>query len=262
VARVLSVANQKGGVGKTTTAANLASCLAVAGRRCLLVDMDPQANATSGLGVNREVARGRPHPLLRPSRGSGKTASSPTLDGWISITPASGLAVLAGTPGLQDVERQIASLPDGQHRLTELLDAVKHQYDTVFIDCPPSLGLLTTNAMYASDAVIIPIQCEYFAMEGLARVLELVARVGKARGREVALAGVILTMYDPDHQLCREVAAEVHEYFKDSVFRTVIPRDVALAEAPSHGMSIVEYSPRSRGAHAYVELAREVIASG
>lgn len=261
MARILSVANQKGGVGKTTTAANLACCRAMAGARCLLIDMDPQANATSGMGVDPEIAQGKIHPLLRQPRGPAKSTTKPSMDGWVSIRP-NGLHVLAGTPLLQEVERQLAALPDGHLRLAELVDAIQDQYDTIILDCPPSLGLLTTNALYASDAVIIPIQCEYFAMEGLARILDLVARVGKARGREVSLAGVVLTMFDEVQDLCREVAGEVCGYFKDAAFRTVIPRDVALAEAPSHGASIVEYQPRSRGAHAYVELAREAFAGG
>jgi len=262
VARVLSIANQKGGVGKTTSAANLASCRALAGGRCLLIDMDPQSNATSGLGLDPRLGAGKVHPLLRAPRSGKVGRDRPGIDGWVAPCRGTGLDVMAATPGLQEVERQIAALPDGHERMTRLLDEVRGEYDEIILDCPPSLGLLTVNALYASDGVIVPIQCEYFAMEGLSRILDLIARVGRGRGREVSLAGVILTMFDAAQDLCREVAGEVRRYFERTVFRTVVPRDVALAEAPSHGLSIVEYAPRSRGAHAYVELAREAFAGG
>lgn len=262
MAHVIAIANQKGGVGKTTTAASLASCDALAGARCLLIDMDPQANATSGLGVDPARHGGRIHPLLRAPRHPPQPAPAPSVDGWVSKCAGTGLEVLAGTPGLQEVERQIAALPDGHQRLAQLVEGLGRQYDHVILDCPPSLGLLTVNALYASDTVMVPIQCEYFAMEGVSRVLDLVGRVGKTRGRPVRLAGFILTMFDAAQALCREVHDEVRRYFKESVFKAVIPRDVALAEAPSHGVSIVEYAPRSRGAHAYIELTREALGHG
>jgi len=262
VARVVAIANQKGGVGKTTSAASLASCEALAGRRCLLIDIDPQANATSGLGVDPGAVRGKAHPLLRAGRRSAGAGRRAPIDGWVFSRPRTGLNVLAGTPALQEVERQISSLPDGHRRLEHLAADLRDRYDLIIIDCPPSLGLLTVNALYASDAVIVPIQCEYFALEGLSRVLDLVERVGKGRGRDVQLTGFVLTMFAATHQICREVADEVQRFFKDAVFRTIVPRDVALAEAPSHGLSIVEYAPRSPGAHAYVELAKEAFPCG
>jgi len=262
VARIVSIANQKGGVGKTTSAANLASCEALAGLRCLLIDMDPQANATSGLGIDPAAVRGKVHPLLRASRRRLGAARPPAIDDWIFSRPQTGLHVLAGTPALQEVERQISSLPDGHERLASLAEDLRGQYDLIILDCPPSLGLLTVNALYASDAVIVPIQCEYFAMEGLSRILDLIGRVGRSRGRDLAPAGFVLTMFEAAHQICLEVAEEVRRFFKAAVFRTIVPRDVALAEAPSHGLSIVDYDPRSPGAHAYVELSREAFGSG
>lgn len=260
--RVVSVANQKGGVGKTTTAANLASCLAVAGRPTLLVDMDPQANATSGLGIDPGLVGGKVHPLLGGVQHRQAAGTSCDLDGWIVTRPDTGPDVLVGTPDLQEVERRIGAATDAHKRLAAVLGDLAGRAEFVVIDCPPSLGLLTANALFASDQVIVPIQCEYFAMEGLSRILDLVARVGRLRGREVAVAGFLLTMFDPEHPICHEVAQEVRRYFKRSVFATVVPRDVTLAEAPSHGLSILEYSPRSRGAHAYMELTREAFLNG
>lgn len=259
--RTIAIVNEKGGTGKTTTAVNLASCQALAGSRCLLIDMDPQANTTSGLGADPRQVRGKVHPLLRAPRRPARGEVTGLAEDWIVKLARTGLDVLISTPALQEVERQIASFPDGHQRLTNLVDDLRQHYDLILIDCPPSLGLLTVNALYASDAVIVPIQCEYFAMEGLTRILGLVKRVGKSRDREVALRGFLLTMFEPAHAIHHDVAGEVRRYFNQAVFRTVIPRDVALAEAPSHGLSIVDYSPRSRGAHAYVELSREVLRS-
>jgi len=262
VGRVVSIANQKGGVGKTTTAMSLAGCLALAGRRCLLIDADPQANATSGLGVDPGEVAGKVHPLLRAPRAPRAGDNTPAVRDWVFSHRDSTLQVLAGTPALQEVERQISSLPDGHRRLADLVAPLRRRYDLIIVDCPPSLGLLTVNALYASDAVIVPIQCEYFALEGISRIMDLLERVSEGRGREVLLGGFLLTMFDAGQAICREVADEVRRFFGERVFRSVVPRDATLAEAPSHGLTIVEYAPRSPGAHAYVELAREAFGGG
>ena len=250
--RLIAIANQKGGVGKTTTAINLSVAVALAGRRALLVDLDPQCNATSGLGLALpQVARGY-HYLLEPQ-------TTPS-----AITPSGrqGLDVLPGTPRLVDVEASLEHLGDKWRRLTRVIDMVADNYEFVFVDCPPSLGTLTANALHACGSVIIPIQCEYYAMEGLSKITQTIKRVARQKAGHLEVEGILLTMFDPHLQLANEVSEEVREFFGSKVYNAIVPRDVALSEAPSHGLSILEYAMRSRGAHAYVALAREVLADG
>jgi chromosome partitioning protein len=245
VAKIICVANQKGGVGKTTTAINLAAGLAKAGKTTLVIDVDPQCNATSGLGV--EPAQR--HPLL---------AGKPLAE---SLTPTTQprLQVLPGSQSLADADALSASNRQRASALRQQLAGELSHFDYVFLDCPPSLGQLTRAALGASAAVYIPIQCEYFAMEGLSQIIEL-ARQTKARdNHRLEIGGIVLTMYDPELELANEVASEVRGYFDDAVFRTMIPRDVHVSEAPSHGQSVLDYAPRARGARAYTELVMEVI---
>jgi chromosome partitioning protein len=235
VARIISVANQKGGVGKTTTAINLAAGLAKAGRTALVIDVDPQCNATSGLGVTPATR----HPLV---------AGKPLAE-----------SVLPGSQSLADADALSASNRQRASSLRQQLGGELGGHDYILIDCPPSLGQLTRAALGASAAIVIPIQCEYFAMEGLSQIIEL-ARHTKARDNpRLEIGGLVLTMYEPELELAREVAAEVRGYFDETVFDTVVPRDVSVSEAPSHGLSVLDYAPRSRGARAYAELVLEVI---
>jgi len=245
VAKIISVANQKGGVGKTTTAINLAAALAKSGRTSLVVDIDPQCNATSGLGA--EPAQR--HPLL---------AGRPLAESVVSTT-VPGLFVLPGSLSLTDADALSASNRQRAAALRQQLTTELAHFDYIFLDCPPSLGQLTRAALGACSEVYIPIQCEYFAMEGLSQIIEL-ARQTKARdNHRLEIGGIVLTMYDPELELSREVANEVRGFFEETVFQTMVPRDVHISEAPSHGLSVLDYSPRARGAWAYAELAMEVI---
>jgi chromosome partitioning protein len=245
VAKIISVANQKGGVGKTTTAINLAAGLAKAGRTALVVDIDPQCNATSGLGV-APAAR---HPLV---------AGQP-LAGSIVETAQPGLSVLPGSQSLADADALSASNRQRASTLKQQLTGELSHFDYVFLDCPPSLGQLTRAALGTSAQIFIPIQCEYFAMEGLSQIIEL-ARQTKARdNHRLEIGGIVLTMYDPALELANEVADEVRGFFADTVFESLIPRDVAISEAPSHGLSVLDYAPRARGTRAYTELVMEVL---
>lgn len=244
--RILCVANQKGGVGKTTTAINLAVGLAKAGARTLLVDLDPQCNATTGLGCEPT----NHHPLV----------SRTLLKDSALRTGTRRLDLLPGSRSFRDVEA-LASEDEGQaeqlrYHLTNGVGA----YDFVLIDCPPSLGQLTQTALASSTEVLMPIQCEYFAMEGLAQMIEVIRQVMESDNRRLEFGGIVLTMYDHTLELTREVDAEVREFFGQIVYHTVIPRDVAVAESPSHGKSVIDYNPRARGARAYVELCMEVLA--
>ncbi len=247
--RVFAIANQKGGVGKTTTAVNLGAGLALLGHRVLVVDFDPQANATSGLGAARErLSRGVYEVLM------GEVEAEEA----VLKTKISNLFLLPALPDLAGAEIELVSLPRREARLKEALEGVRRQYDFVLIDCPPSLGLLTLNALVAADGVIVPIQCEYYALEGLSRLLSTVKAVKANWNPSLEIAGVVLTMFDGRTNLSIQVAEEVKKFFRDKVFRSIIPRNVRLSEAPSHGLPGVLYDSRSRGAECYLELAKEV----
>jgi chromosome partitioning protein len=245
MAKIISVANQKGGVGKTTTAINIASGLAKSGRTALVIDVDPQCNATSGLGV--EPAQR--HPLL---------AGKPLAE-TVAETSQEGLFVLPGSQSLADADALSASNRQRASTLRQQLHGELGRFDYILIDCPPSLGQLTRASLGASAELYIPIQCEYFAMEGLSQIIEL-ARHAKAKdNHKLEIGGIVLTMYDPALDLANEVVSEVRQYFDETVFDSLIPRDVHISEAPSHGVSVLDYAPRARGARAYTELVMEVI---
>jgi len=251
VPRVVAIANQKGGVGKSTTAVNLGACLAQAGVRTLLVDLDPQANATSGLGIQRDRTSGTTYDVLMNGR---RVASV------VVRTDVPGLEVAPSTIHLAGAEVELAGADAPETRLRSAMDGLQHEI--VLLDCPPSLGLLTVNALAAATEMLVPIQCEYYALEGLGQLLRSVDLVRRHLNQSLEIGGVLLTMYDPRTNLSDQVAVEVRMYFGDKVFRTVIPRSVRLAEAPSHGKPITLYDPHSRGAQAYEALAQEVISRG
>ena len=250
--RVVAVANQKGGVGKTTTAINVATSIALSGRRVLLVDVDPQGNLTSGVGSKGERATG------------GTVYEALLTDGvpeaFVLPTKIQNLWLMPADRNLTGAEIEMVSLPEREHRLKRVLDPLRAQYDYIFVDCPPSLGLLTLNALVAADAVLIPLHCEYFALEGLADLVGTMRRVRGALNPALDIEGVLLTMYDDRTNLGQLVARDVREFFKEKVFNTIIPRNVRLGEAPSHGMPGVVYDAKSRGAAAYMALAKEMLA--
>ncbi|MBR5627148.1 MAG: ParA family protein [Thermoguttaceae bacterium] len=243
--RVLCVANQKGGVGKTTTAISLAAGLARAGSCTLLIDLDPQCNATSGLGFEPSGN----HPLVHGQ----------SIRDTIKTTPVSGLEILPGCRSFADVETMSRTDTVRMTRMTQQLTQEIKGYDFVLIDCPPSLGQMTRTALAWSTEVLMPIQCEFFAMEGLVQMIEVIRDVMNQQKGRLQFGGIVLTMYDPTLELTLEVDREVRDFFGEIVFNTVIPRDVAISEAPSHGKSIIDYAPRSRGARAYTELCMEVL---
>ena len=244
--KIISVANQKGGVGKTTTTVNLSTILAKKGKKVLLIDTDPQGNATSGLGVSKDVELSVYDILI------GDTEFDETLQ----ETAIKNLKVCPSNISLAGAEVQLVSMMSREQRLKTKLDKIKDQYDYILIDCPPSLGLVTLNAFTASDSVLIPVQCEYFALEGLGQLLNTVNLVKKHLNKNLEIEGALLTMYDARTNLSNQVVKEVKKYFEDKVYKTVIPRNVRLSEAPSYGMPITVYDPRSKGAKAYEKLQK------
>ena len=247
--KVISVANQKGGVGKTTTAVNLSTLLAKRGKKVLLIDTDPQGNATSGLGVTKEVELSVYDILV------GET----TFEETVQDTEVKNLKVCPSNISLAGAEVELVSMMSREQRLKVKLDSVKDQYDFIIIDCPPSLGLVTLNAFTASDSVLIPVQCEYFALEGLGQLLNTVNLVKKHLNKNLEIEGALLTMYDARTNLSNQVVKEVKKYFEDKVYKTVIPRNVRLSEAPSYGMPISIYDPKSKGAKAYEKFTKELL---
>ena len=254
MSRLIAVANQKGGVGKTTTTINLAASLATLGQRVLVVDMDPQANLTSGVGQKSKGGTGGTiyDALMAP-----ETAID--IGPFTIPTGIERLTLIPADQHLTGAEIELVSLPHRDERLRTLLAASRDQFDDILIDCPPSLGLLTLNGLVAADAVLIPLHCEYFALEGLADLIGTIRRVRAALNPSLDIEGVLLTMFDERTNLGQQVAKDVRGFFKQKVFRTVIPRNVRLGEAPSHGMPVLVYDPKSRGAEAYMALARELL---
>ena len=255
MARVLTIANQKGGVGKATTAINLATALALANQRILIVDMDPQGNLTSGVGLKGQTA---PAGTIY----QGLTAPGPVDDpgGFILETRVKGLCLIPADRNLTGAEVELVSVPARETRLRDLLTDLRDRFDFILIDTPPSLGLLTLNALVAADAVLIPLNCEYFALEGLADLVSTLRRVRNALNPSLDIAGVIMTMYDERTNLGQQVARDIRSFFQDRVFSTVIPRNIRLVEAPSHGLPGILYDVKSRGSEAYLALARELLA--
>jgi len=251
VAHVISIANQKGGVGKTTTAINLAAALAASELRVLLIDSDPQGNSTSGVGVSKAEERKTVYDVLL-RQGTAQEAIIQT-DYGIALLPADQNLVATNLDLVDQDEREI--------RLKTALAPILNDYDFILIDCPPALDLLTLNALVASRSVLVPIQCEFFALEGISQLMDTVDRTKKAFNPELGVAGVLLTMYDDRTNLTRQVELDLRDFFGEKVFQTVIPRSVKLAEAPSFGKTILAYDPRSRGAEAYIQLAKEILAN-
>lgn len=247
--KILSVANQKGGVGKTTTTVNLSAGLANRGKKVLIIDADPQGNATSALGVDKECELSTYDVLV----------NEVDMKEVIQQTGTKKLDICPSNINLAGAEVQLVSMVSREQRLKEQLDKIRSNYDYIFIDCPPSLGLNTLNAFTASDSVLIPVQCEYFALEGLGQLMNTINLVKKHLNKEIYIEGAVLTMYDLRTNLANQVVREVKKYFENKVYKTVIPRNVKLSEAPSYGMPIITYDPKSKGAKAYDKLAKEFI---
>lgn len=248
--RVICIANQKGGVGKTTTAVNLSACLSLAGRSTLLIDIDPQASASSGVGMAKADGLPTTYEVIM--------GEQPAI---AAIRPSSvqSLSVLPSTRDLIGAEIELVPMIAREHRLAEALRNIRDHYNYVIIDCPPSLGLLTINGLTAADSVLVPLQCEYYALEGLTALLETVELIRQRLNTALGIEGLLLTMFDTRNSLCHQVVEEVRRHFPREVFETIIPRNVRLSESPSHGLPAVVYDPTSRGAEAYKALAREIL---
>ncbi len=247
--KIISVANQKGGVGKTTTTINISSILAKKNKKVLLVDADPQGNATSGLGISKDCEFSTYDVLINDVE----------ISNTIQKVKVKNLDVCPANMSLAGAEVELVSAVGREYRFKDKLDKVKDYYDYVFIDCPPSLGLITLNALSASDSVLIPVQCEYFALEGVGELLKTIELVRKYYNRNLIIEGAVLTMYDARTKLSNQVVKEVNKYFENRVFETVIPRNVRLSEAPSYGLPIAIYDPMSKGARSYEKLAKEIL---
>jgi len=250
---VYALANQKGGVGKTTTAVNLAAYLAQAGKRVLLIDVDPQANATSSLGVDKGALARSMYDVL---------IGAEPLSTLIMLTNTPGLDLAPSAPHLAGAEVELVNVAGREHRLRRALEAVQQRYDFILVDTPPSLGMLTLNALTASDGVIIPVQCEYLPLEGLSQLLHTIGLVRETLNPRLEIRGVVMTLYDARTNLGREVIEEVRKHFPTIMFRSIIPRNVRLSEAPSYGESIATYAPQSSGGLAYASLAEELLGAG
>ncbi len=248
--KVISVANQKGGVGKTTTAINLAACIALKGYKTLVIDSDPQGNASSGLGINRDRLKYCIYDLI---------INEVPIKEVVCSTRVRNLDIIPATIQLAGAEVELASRDNRENYLKESIQPIKDEYDWIFIDCPPSLGILTLNALNASRSVIIPLQCEYYALEGLSQLINTISLVKKRMNRDLSIEGIVFTMFDARTNLSIQVVDQVKTHFKRQVYRTIIPRNVRLSEAPSHGKPIVVYDPRSKGAEVYQDLAVEVL---
>lgn len=252
MAHVISIANQKGGVGKTTTAINLAAALAAAELRVLLIDSDPQGNSTTGVGIQKTDGRKTLYDVL---------IKEAHLAEAVQATEFDGLAVVPADQNLVATNLDLVDQEERESRLRAALGAIKNDYQFIVIDCPPALDLLTLNALVAADSVLVPIQCEFFALEGISQLMDTIDRVKDSFNAALRVEGVLLTMYDDRTNLTRQVESDLREFFGKEVFKTVIPRSIRLAEAPSFGKTILAYDPRSRGAEAYIQLAKEILAN-
>jgi chromosome partitioning protein len=252
LSKTIAITNQKGGVGKTTTAINLAAALAVSEVKVLLIDSDPQGNTTSGLGIEKVPGMPTTWDIL---------VNATEIHQAIRHTDLDGLHLIPADKHLIGVNFELANVDSRESVLRNSLKAIKADYDYILIDCPPALDLLTLNALMAADSALVPIQCEFFALEGVSELMDTIERVRESFGHPVAIEGILLTMFDDRTNLTRQVAADLREFFEDQVFKTVIPRNIRLAEAPSHGKSILSYDPGSKGSEAYIQLAKEILSN-